>query len=133
MKSNYFWTSTLHGLNRIGDVFIPHSDDLPSFSEFGGIEAIDTVIAYLPKEDVELLNIALTVFSIMPTGFLRWLVRTMEESLDKAGAIPSLLRQLNLGLRGIIFSCYYSGVGGANPRSRNPLDVIGYQLNRVEN
>ncbi len=133
MKSNYFWNSTLRGLNRIGDVFIPHSDDLPSFSEFGGIEAIDTVIAYLPKEDVELLNIALTVFSIMPTGFLRWLVRTMEESLDKTGEIPSVLRQLNLGLRGIIFSCYYSGVGATSAKSSNPLDVIGYQLNRVEN
>lgn len=133
MKSNYFWNSTLRGLNRIGDVYIPHSDDLPSFSEFGGIEAIDTVVAYLPKEDVELLNIVLTIFSVMPNGFLKWIVREMENVLDKPGGIPSLLRQLNLGLRGIIFSCYYSGVGGANPRSSNPLDVIGYQLNRVEN
>ena len=132
MKSQYFWKSTLHGLNRIGDVFIPHSADLPSFSEFGGIEAIDTVIAYLPEEDIASLNIVLTVFSVMPTSFLRWLVRTMEESLDKTGEIPALLRQLNLGLRGIVFSCYYSGVGGTTSKSENPLDVIGYQLNRVE-
>lgn len=131
MKSQYFWNSTLKGLNRIGDVFIPHNGDLPSFSEFGGSDAIDTVIAYLPKEDIELLNIALTVFSVMPTGFLRWLVRTMENTLEKPGAIASLLRQLNLGLRGIVFSCYYSGVGAPTLRSNNPLDVIGYQLNRV--
>ena len=132
MSSQHFWNTALRGLNRIGDVFIPHSEDLPSFSEFGGIEAIDTVIAYLPKEDIASLNIALTVFSVMPTSFLRWLVRTMEESLDKTGDVPALLRQLNLGLRGIIFSCYYSGVGGKTSKSRNPLDVIGYQLNRVE-
>lgn len=132
MSSQYFWNTTLRGLNRIGDVFIPHSDDLPSFSEFGGVEAIDTVIAYLPKEDVVLLNIVLTTFMFMPASFLRWLVRAMEESLDKTGEIPALLRQLNLGLRGIIFSCYYSGVGGTNLKSRNPLDVIGYHLNRVE-
>jgi len=132
MTSQYFWNSTLKGLNRIGDVFIPQNDAMPSFSQYGGIEAIDTIITYLPKEDIELLNIALTVFSIMPNGFLHWLVRTMEESLDKTGAIPSILRQLNLGLRGIIFSCYYSGVGGLGFKGSDPLDVLGYQLNRVE-
>jgi hypothetical protein len=42
-----------------------------------------------------------------------------------------VLRQLNLGLRGIIFSCYYSGNGGASFKGSNPLDVLGYQLNRV--
>jgi len=133
MKSQYFWNSTLKGLNRIADVLIPQDGDMPSFSQFGGIEAIDTVIAYLPAEDVSLLNYALTVFSVMPNGFLRWIVREMENALDKTGTIPSLLRQLNMGLRGIIFSCYYSGVGGAGFKGNNPLDVIGYHLNRVEN
>ena len=133
MSSKYFWNSTLHGLNRIGDVFIPQDGEMPSFSQFGGIEAIDTVIAYLPTDDVSLLNIVLTIFAVMPTGFLRWLVREMENALDKSGEIPSVLRQLNLGLRGIIFSCYYSGVGAAGFKGNNPLDVIGYQLNRVEN
>lgn len=132
MRSQYFWNSTLKGLNRIGDVFIPQDGDMPSFSQFGGIEAIDTVIAYLPKEDVGLLNIVLTIFAVMPTGVLRWLVQQMEDALDKTGEIPSVLRQLNLGLRGIIFSCYYSGVGGTNFTGNNPLDVIGYHLNRVE-
>lgn len=132
MRSQYFWNSTLKGLNRIGDVFIPQDGDMPSFSQFGGIEAIDTVIAYLPKEDVGLLNIVLTIFAVMPTGVLRWLVQQMEDALDKTGEIPSVLRQLNLGLRGIIFSCYYSGVGGEKSTGNNPLDVIGYHLNRVE-
>ena len=133
MKSQYFWNSTLRGLNRIGDVFIPQDGEMPSFSQFGGIETVDTVIAFLPKEDVDLLNLVLTVFSVMPNGFLRWIVQQMEDALEKTGEIPSLLRQLNLGLRGIIFSCYYSGVGGARSIGNNPLDVIGYHLNRVEN
>ena len=131
MKSQYFWKSALIGLNRIGDVFIPQNDALPSFSQFGGIEAIDSVIAYLPKEDIGLLNIVLTLFAVAPTAFLRWLVRAMEESLEKPGEIASLLRQLNLGLRGILFACYYSGVGATGFRGNDPLSVIGYDLNRV--
>ena len=105
---------------------------MPSFSQFGGIEAIDTVITYLPKEDIATLNYVLTIFSVMPASFLRWIVGQMEDALDKTGDIPSLLRQLNLGLRGIIFSCYYSGVGGAGFTGNNPLDILGYHLNRVE-
>ena len=112
-------------------MFIPEDDDMPSFSQFDGIANIDDVIVYLPKEDLELLNIVLPVFSVAPSGFLRWLVRTMEESLDRVGMLPAVLRQLNLGLRGIIFACYYSGNGGAGNKGSNPLDVLGYQLNRV--
>ena len=131
MTSKYFSVASLKGLNRIGDVFIPEDDDMPSFSQFDGIANIDDVIVYLPKEDLELLNIVLPGFSVAPSGFLRWLVRTMEESLDRVGMLPAVLRQLNLGLRGIIFACYYSGNGGAGNKGSNPLDVLGYQLNRV--
>ncbi|MEI7847589.1 MAG: hypothetical protein WCK35_17435 [Chloroflexota bacterium] len=132
MTSKYFWTSTIKGLNRIGDVFIPQDSNLPSFSQFNGVEHVDDMIAFLPVDDLQLLNIALTVLSVMPDGFLKWLVSTMEEALDKTGSIPSILRQLNLGLRGIIFSCYYSGKAGSDFRGENPLDVLGYHLNRVE-
>lgn len=131
MSSKYFWKSAIKGLNRIGDVFIPQDDDMPSFSQFGGVEAIDSVIAYLPAEDVTLLNFALTIFLIMPDGFLQWLVSEMENSLEKTGEIPSVMRQLNLGLRGIVFSCYYSGVSGSGFQGNNPLDVLGYKLNRI--
>ena len=132
MKSAYFSAASLRGLNRMGDVFVPAYDEFPSFSESGSIEMVDNMIAYLPDEDVTLLNIVLTLFSMMPVGFLKWLVRTMENSLDKVGTLPSLMRQLNMGLRGIIFGCYYSGRTGADYQGKNPLDIIGYHINRVE-
>ena len=132
MKSNYFKPSALKGLNRIGDVFIPKSDDLPSFSEFGGIEHIDDVIAYAPAEDIASLNMVLGIFSFLPEGLLRWAADQMVASSYKDGGLAALLRQLNIGLKGILFSCYYSGKGGSNYNGKNPLDVIGYRVNRVE-
>jgi hypothetical protein len=132
MKSEYFTAASLRGLTRMGDVFIPAYNEFPSFSELGCIEMVDNLIAYLPEEDVSLLNMVLTIFSLMPVGFLKWLVRTMENSLDKVGTLPSLMRQLNMGLRGIIFGCYYSGRTGAGYHGKNPLDIIGYHINRVE-
>ena len=132
MTTVFFKPATLKGLNRIGDIFIPRNNDFPSFSEFGGIEHIDSVIKYLPQDDIDLLNIVLSIFSVMPNGFLRWLVRTMENSLEKKGMLASLFRQLNMGLRGILFACYYAEMGGSSLTERAPLDILGYQLNRVE-
>ena len=131
MTSAYFKPAALKGLNRIGDALIPHGDDFPSFSEFGGIEQIDSVIKYLPQDDIDLLNIVLSILAVMPNGFLNWLVRAMEDSLDKQGTLPSLFRQLNMGLRGILFACYYAEMGSASFTGSAPLDVMGYQLNRV--
>ena len=132
MQSNYFKPAALKGLNRIGDVFIPRSGDLPSFSEFGGIEHIDDVIAYAPKEDIAILNLVLKIFSFLPQGMLRWTADQMVAASYKDGALAALLRELNIGLKGILFSCYYSGKAGSSYAGKNPLDVIGYSVNRVE-
>lgn len=132
MQSDYFKPAALKGLNRIGDVFIPGSGDLPSFSEFGGIEHIDDAIAYAPGKDIDSLNLVLGIFSFLPQCMLRWAVNQMVAASYKDGALAALLRQLNIGLKGILFSCYYSGKGGSSYAGKNPLDVIGYSVNRVE-
>jgi len=132
VQSNYLKPAALKGLNRIGDVLIPRSGDLPSFSEFGGIEHIDDVIAYAPKEDIAILNLVLKIFSFLPQRTLRWAADQMVGAWYKDGALAALLRELNIGLKGILFSCYYSGKAGSRYAGKNPLDVIGYSVNRVE-
>lgn len=132
MQSNYFNAAALKGLNRIGDVFIPGDGELPSFSAFGGIEHVDAVIAYTPEEDIASLKLVLSVFSFLPESMLRWAVDQMVAASYRDGLINSLLRQLNIGLKGILFACYYSGKAGAAYTGTNPLEVIDYQPHRVE-
>ena len=132
MQSNYFKPAALQGLNRIGDVFIPKSDDWPSFSEFGGIEYIDDIIAYAPQEDIDSLNMVLGIFSFLPEGLLRWAAGQMVAATYRDGLLDGLLRQLNIGLKGILFSCYYSGKGGHSYAGKNPLDLVGYNVVRIE-
>ncbi len=132
MQSNYFKPSALKGLNRIGDVFIPGDDRLPSFSRFGGAEHLDEVIAYAPAEDIASLNMVLGIFSFLPEGMLRWAADQMVAASYRDGLLDGQLRQLNIGLKGILFSCYYSGKGGSGYAGENPLEVVGYQPNRVE-
>jgi hypothetical protein len=63
---------------------------------------------------------------------LRWVAEHMAVSHQDAGALGALFRQLNLGLRGIIFSLYYGGPVGFGYQGKAPLDVIGYHINRVD-
>jgi hypothetical protein len=131
MPSNYFSSAALKGLTRIGDIFIPGEGDLPSFSDFGGIEHVDDIVAYTPTEDVASLNMVFTIFSILPEGMLRWAANQMVAASYRNGLLDGLLRQLNIGLKGILFSCYYSGKSGSSYAGKNPLDGIGYEVNRV--
>ena len=131
MQSNYFKPSALKGLKRIGDIFIPRGDDLPSFSEYGGIEHVDDIVAYTPEEDLASLNMVFSIFSILPEVMLRWAADQMVAASYRDGFLDALLRQLYIGLKGILFSCYYSGKSGSNYSGKNPMDVIGYSVNRV--
>jgi hypothetical protein len=133
MKSKFFSTRALLGLNRIGDVLLPGSDELPSFSAYGGIEHIDDLVAYAPADDIATLGTVMAVLSYMPGGVLHWLAGKMSTTTPRStGMMAPLYRQLNMGVRGILFSLYYSGKPGAAFTGRDPLEAIGYSTNRVQ-
>jgi len=130
--STFLSNRALKAIERIGDLLLPRTGDFPSFSETGSIEHIDDLLAHAPAGDVSDLNTALVALSFMPTFVLKWLIRKMEESHNnESGGMSSLLRQLNLGLRGLIFSCYYSGKTGSHFTGQNPVDLIGFNVNRI--
>jgi hypothetical protein len=134
MASKYLSQRSLVGLNRIGDVLIPGVDEFPSFSEYGGVEHVDDVLAYVPESDVVLLSMVLSVLAFLPEVVLRWLARKLSATTaESTGLLAPLYRQLNLGLRGILFSLYYGSEAGVGFTGQAPVDIIGYSINRVEN
>lgn len=132
MKSEYFSQNAMKGLERVGDILIPHTAELPSFSESRVAKGVDSLLAYAPADDIATLNTVLGIFSFLPGSVLRWVAERMAVSQQDAGALGALFRQLNLGLRGIIFSLYYGGPVGFGYQGKAPLDVIGYHINRVD-
>ena len=119
-------------LSRIGDILLPKNGEFPSFSETGSIEYIDDLTAYAPESDIGDLSMVLSILSFMPGFILKWLVNQMENSQNSSGMLSSVFRQLDFGLRGLIFSCYFSGKMGTGFKGKNPLDVIGFEIKRVE-
>ncbi len=131
MASKYLSKRAIKGLSRIGDILIPGNKQFPSFSSYQCMDHIDDLVAYAPNSDIKDLNMVLSILSFLPNGTLTWLIRKMSESHQKEGMIGNLLRQLNMGIRGIVFSLYYSEKPGEQYQGKNPTEMIGFTLNKI--
>lgn len=132
MASTYLSKSAIKGLTRIGDILIPGNDEFPSFSAFMCMDHIDDLVSYAPKDDINDLGMVLGILSFMPQSILKWLVKMMANAHKNQGPFGTLLRQLNMGIRGIVFSLYYSEKPGINYQGKNPDEMIGFTLNKVQ-
>ncbi len=115
----------------MGNILLPKTQDFPSFSETGCIEHIDDILAFAPKDDISGLNSLLVIFSFLPGGTLKWIIKKMGKSHSESGSLSVIFRQLDFGLKGIIYTCYYSGKTGKNFTGRNPHKIIGFEFKRV--
>ena len=129
--SKYFSKSSLKAIKRMGDIMIPRSEEFPSFSDTDCIECIDDFLAYTPESDLRDLNMLLTLISLLPVPLVKLLVKKMSASHKNNGGLSSLFRQIDFGMRGIIFSCYYSNKTGKNYTGKKPFEVIDYHLSRI--
>jgi hypothetical protein len=131
MNSRYFNLSAVKGLNKIGDILIPGNETYPSFSSYMCIDHIDDLMAYAPADDVGDLKMVLGIFSLLPKGILTWIVKKMASAPKSDGPLSGLFRQLNMGIRGVVFSLYYSEKPGHKYSGKNPTELIGFTLNKV--
>ncbi len=128
MSSKFLNPLALKGLNKIGDIFIPESDGLPSFSQLGCSDFIDRVIADLPASDRDGLNILFSLFYILPKFLLIGLFNFLEWIGNRPVPAGFILRQIRIGVRGIVFSLYYSGWKSDRFTGQAPLEVLDYKL-----
>ena len=119
-------------LIRLCDLMLPENGDFPAFSATGSIAHLDKLTDHAPESDISDLSLLLSILSFMPDFILKWLIHKMETAPQSDGALSTIFRQLDFGIRGLLYSCYYSGRMGENYTGKNPLDVIGYEIKRVE-
>jgi hypothetical protein len=131
--ANFFSTRATKGLLKVGEIYCPKNGDFPSFSEAAGTPYLNNLAANVPEDDFSSLNLVLAIFSFLPKGILNWIIEacTNAQNNPSDGIIPSTLRQLNIGLRGLCYSIYYSEFTNPNYKGKKPLEVIDYKLNRV--
>ena len=93
------------------------------------------MVKYAPEDDIKLLNIALIVFSFLPKFILGWLVSQMDKySTNGAdGVIPTTFRQLDVGLRGLLYATYYDEFTNPDYKGKTPRELIDFNPSRIPN
>lgn len=126
--SEFYSEIQLKGLNKLGDQVIPRNGAYPSFSDTGCCDYIDDVMAPADPDDIAAFGYLLLLFRYMPTLFitaLLWLA-------DNAEAMPNLIappfRMLNISLRGVIFSLYYSNQTSSSYTGPKVHEVIDFNV-----
>lgn len=116
-------------IERIGDIMIPKADDFPSFSELGAVHAIDRVMEPAHPDDIKDLGMLLTLLRFMPDALIKLIITLAVNAHKSNSFISPLLRQLDIGLRGIVFSLYYANLKSDSYTGKTPFDVMEFELN----
>ncbi len=131
--ANFFSTRATKGLLNVGEIYCPKNGEFPSFKEAAGTAYLNNFVKNVPEDDFNSLSLVLAIFSFLPNFLLVWIINlcTNAQNSPSDGLLYSNLRQLNLGLRGLCYSIYYSEFTNPNYKGKKALDVLDYKLNRV--
>ncbi len=98
----------LRGVTKLGNVLCPGTAKLPSFSSSKALANADRCYGYLTAEDQAGLGTLLYWLGIFPGGVARLLIKLVDTANRWPKFIAPLLRLLQIGLKGFIYSLYYS-------------------------
>jgi hypothetical protein len=95
------------GLARYGDLIIPGTDEMPSFSSSGCMEHLDSVTEHMDAADASDLQQATQLLAWMP----RWMQRLLMQAMKRDEMLPAALgrhvRIARFNLRALILVLYY--------------------------
>lgn len=129
--SKYFSRNQLIGLIKAGDVILPGTNVSPSFSRIGCIDHVDRMAAYLSSDDLFGLRMLLGLLRYAP----KWLIRILMTACSKndrfPGFIGTALRTIDIGIKGLVMSLYYSNLTGDAYRERTVFDIIDWNAKLI--
>jgi len=100
--------SHLKGVEKLGRVVMPNDSDFPAFSDIGAEEYLNRMVDYMYDDDRSAILVILKLFSIMPLFKIRWTMSLIESGAKWKGMPGAPFRMLQIALKGLIFTVYYS-------------------------
>jgi aldehyde dehydrogenase (NAD+) len=128
VTSHWLSPAQLAGLVKVGDVLVPGDGDLPSLSASGCAAAADRLFAHLAPQDRDSVRLLLGVCRWLPKPVLRGLFALTSRHRLAPEPIARALRLVNLGVKGIVMTLYWSDVGAGPSVHR----AIGWDARIVE-
>ena len=102
--------SHLKGVEKLGKVVMPDNSDFPAFSDIQAEKYLNRMIDYMYDDDRSAILVILKLFSIMPLFKIRWTMSRIETGSKWQGMLGAPFRMLQIALKGLIFTVYYSDV-----------------------
>ena len=125
LNSEFLNKREIKGLVKLGDLLCPKNKEFPSFSELGCIQYVDEAVGNLDPYDRNDLKLFLKISSLLPKFLLKYVMILINRPF------MTLLRMGNIGIKGIIYSLYYSGKQGSNYTGKPIFDIINYHVNII--
>lgn len=126
--SRHLNPTQLRGLAKVGDVLIPGDEDLPSFSRSGAIAHVDRMLDYMNASDRDGIKAALWILRFAPRFKIRSILALTEMQRHMPEPLARVCRMLNVGLKGVVMTLYYSDLGPGP----SVLRAIGWDARIVE-
>ncbi|MDQ7841096.1 MAG: hypothetical protein RDU83_08735 [bacterium] len=117
----------VRALERVGDIVAPAHGPLPAFSATGCVRYVDDLLRYMPPGDVADIRLLLRILSLKPTSGIRFILALARAGHRWRGPLGAVLRMIEIGLKGLVISLYYSGKTAPGYLGRTTVDVIGYR------
>jgi len=125
--SRWLSAGQLRGLRKVGDIVIPGDGEFPSFSQAGVMAHVDRMLDYLHPSDRDGLRLVFGLFRVLPGPAVRGILALSERHRLLPGPLGAAARQVNLGVKGVVMTLYYSDVG----TGRSIHDLIGWDAKVV--
>lgn len=102
--------SHIKGLEKLGKVVIPDYEGFPSFKDVKPEKHINAMVDYMYDDDRAPVMIILSFFSVLPLFIIRWKMLFIDWGASWKGAPGALFRMLQIALKGLVFTIYYTDV-----------------------
>jgi acyl-CoA reductase-like NAD-dependent aldehyde dehydrogenase len=114
-------------LEKLGDILIPVGGELPSFSQADVIQHVDRIFEFLPTADRSSLLALLTLLACTPTWLLATFWSLIQKCKTLSGFWGSPFRQIDIGLKGIIYTLYYSDLDTPGKNQKTILEILDWR------
>ncbi|MCO4792820.1 MAG: aldehyde dehydrogenase family protein [Bacteriovoracaceae bacterium] len=126
MTSKHFGNIQMRGLNKLGDVIVPGEGSFPRFGQTEFSSEIDRMLDYMYEDDRSGLSLLMTIFAFTPSFLIKWVVLLSEKNAQFPDFIGAPLRMIQLGLKGIILTLYYSNLDDQNQYGEKIMKEINW-------
>ena len=132
MVSKWLGKTQIKGAKRCGDVIIPgDGKDFPCFSETGLIRHIDRMLDYMVEDDRDGLMLLFGLFAVLPKPAISLIMAMAKANAKFPNVLGAPLRQINIGIRGVFFTLYYSNIGNEDGVGKEIMKNIKYDTQIV--